>query len=578
MAATIFYDGECPFCTKYVSLLKLRETVGPVALVNLREDAEIRAELASEGFDLDQGMVVDLDGRRVGGAAATNLLAGMSTPSGAFNRLNRLVFNKPLVSAIAYPVLRSGRWLTLFLMGRRTINDEEDGRISRQGLFGLIFAMFSLFHVFNYIFEYTRVPAQWDFLAIFVAALVLLSRPASPRALFFLMLVSTISTIAQAPATSNHTMLRSMVLIGYWLSFFYACVRGLPVASIFANFILAGRGSLLVMYVYGIFHKINTDFLDPEVSCAIWLWDQMLPPFSWIQHPLMDYTAIYATFIVEGIVMLALIVPRARYWGMALGISFHMFLALSNYSAYISFTTLTISLHVLFLSAAQIDRINASSLMGWLKERAQKPTNKLAFLILLFVGGFAMSEGHYNLASLSLLPTVIVVCFMIMREGRDPQSERNQTHSTAAYVIGTFVTALYFVNGALPYAGLKTAQTVNMFSNLRLEGGVSNHLLFTQTPSAFGYLEDVAIFTGQNDDPVFGRYQQTGFGMVYYELLGRLADHPEARVSFTMNGQTYVDVGGADLQDDIEKTLHPAFVRKWFHFRPVQLDRTAACQ
>ncbi|MDP5359073.1 MAG: hypothetical protein NWR52_02825, partial [Paracoccaceae bacterium] len=175
-------------------------------MVNLREDAEIRAELASEGFDLDQGMVVDLDGRRVGGAAATNLLAGMSTPSGAFNRLNRLVFDKPLVSAIAYPVLRSGRWLTLFLMGRRTINDEEDGRISRQGLFGLIFAMFSLFHVFNYIFEYTRVPAQWDFLAIFVAALVLLSRPASPRALFFLMLVSTISTIAQAPATSNHTM------------------------------------------------------------------------------------------------------------------------------------------------------------------------------------------------------------------------------------------------------------------------------------------------------------------------------------------------------------------------------------
>jgi predicted DCC family thiol-disulfide oxidoreductase YuxK len=34
----IVYDGECPFCTQYVKLMRLRETVGIVKPLNARED------------------------------------------------------------------------------------------------------------------------------------------------------------------------------------------------------------------------------------------------------------------------------------------------------------------------------------------------------------------------------------------------------------------------------------------------------------------------------------------------------------------------------------------------------------
>jgi len=94
-------------------MLRLKDALGDVALIDLRTATNKRAELQSEGFDLDQGMVVETDGRRVGGADATNALALMSTPSNLFNRLNQLVFANPLLSAILYPILRSGRWLTL---------------------------------------------------------------------------------------------------------------------------------------------------------------------------------------------------------------------------------------------------------------------------------------------------------------------------------------------------------------------------------------------------------------------------------------------------------------------------------
>lgn len=575
MAATIYYDGECPFCTRYVSLLRLRDTVGDVALVNLRDDAAQAAALTAEGYDLDQGMVVDLDGKRVGGADATHLLATLSTKSGVFNRINRAAFSLPALSGLIYPVLRSGRWFTLFLMGRTTINDTKAVVANRQRIFALLFALFSLFHVFNYLFEYGRWPVSADMVVLFVSALLLLLRPASPRLLFLLILVSTISTVIQAPANSNHTMLRSMFLIGYWLSFIYAMARARPVADVFANAVLAGRGALLVMYFYGIFHKINTGFLDPEVSCAAALWDQMLPPLSWVQSVYMDYAAIYGTFIVEGLLIIALLVPRTRHIGMVGGICFHVLLSFSNFAAYISFTTLTISMHVLFLSATQIDRINGSADMAWLTARAQTWTNKLAFLMLLFGGGMFMMFRDFNIASLCLLPTVIAVCTLVMRHGRLTAADPAPRHTTAALVIGGFVTLLYFVNGAMPYAGLKTAQTVNMFSNLRLEGGVSNHLVFSDPPA--GYVQDVVIPTAWGEAETPEVITDPIFGVVYYELLAELDRNPDLRVSFERNGQVYDNVSAADLRDEIDTTLHHPLIRKYFHFINVILPQPQPC-
>ena len=278
----IYYDGECPFCSRYVKLLRLRQSASDVGITNLRDDANLRQELNQRGFDLDQGMVVEIDDRRIGGADAANALAMMSTPSDMFNRINRLVFSRPALSALFYPVLRSGRWMTLFMMGRQSINENSKDLSSAQVLFSFFFGLFSLFHVFNYAFAYGRFPPQADLIAVFAAALLLLVRPQSSRALFVLMLASLVSTIAQAPAQSNHTMLRTMVLIGYWLSFLYAFMRGKSAADIFDNFILAGRGSLLVMYFFGIFHKINSDFLNPSTSCAVALWQDMPSPLNLI--------------------------------------------------------------------------------------------------------------------------------------------------------------------------------------------------------------------------------------------------------------------------------------------------------
>ena len=122
-AAVIVYDGECPFCSRYVALLRLRDSVGPVRLLNAREPDPIVTELRSAGYDLDEGMVLKYGGRTYHGADCIMMLAMLSTPVGPFNRVNAAIFRSPTASRLLYPVLRTGRNAVLRLLGRTRIAD-----------------------------------------------------------------------------------------------------------------------------------------------------------------------------------------------------------------------------------------------------------------------------------------------------------------------------------------------------------------------------------------------------------------------------------------------------------------------
>ncbi|MEJ6402163.1 DCC1-like thiol-disulfide oxidoreductase family protein [Yoonia sp. 2307UL14-13] len=119
---SVIYDGQCPFCTAYVKMVRLRDAVGVVELIDARGDHPILGTIREQGFDLDEGMVVAMDGEFHHGDAAMTRLAAMTTRSGLFNRLVRLGFGNRTVSKLLYPPLVLGRKLTLRLLGRRPID------------------------------------------------------------------------------------------------------------------------------------------------------------------------------------------------------------------------------------------------------------------------------------------------------------------------------------------------------------------------------------------------------------------------------------------------------------------------
>lgn len=122
----LLYDGECPFCSRYVRHVRLRDAVGSITLANAREHPALVEEVQRLGFDVDTGMVLKLDGNYYHGADCIHALALLTTPAGWFNRLNSVVFRSSTVSRVLYPVLRAGRNLTLRLLGRSRLQPSLD--------------------------------------------------------------------------------------------------------------------------------------------------------------------------------------------------------------------------------------------------------------------------------------------------------------------------------------------------------------------------------------------------------------------------------------------------------------------
>lgn len=117
----VIYDGDCPFCSAYVKMVRLREAAGKVELLNAREPHPIVDEVVAAGFNLDEGMALKIGDEILHGDAVIHRLALMTGPSSIFNRLNWWIFRSPTRSRLLYPWMRGGRNLALRLLGRRKL-------------------------------------------------------------------------------------------------------------------------------------------------------------------------------------------------------------------------------------------------------------------------------------------------------------------------------------------------------------------------------------------------------------------------------------------------------------------------
>ena len=578
MAVTIFYDGQCPFCARYVTLLRLREAVGPVALVDLRADAAARAEIEAAGMVLDQGMVVDLDGRRLHGADAVHGLALLTSPLGPLNRLNARLFGSRWLTRLVYPLLRAGRNATLLLLDRRPLAAEAQGWQSLFTLFSLTFGVFGLMHFMNYAFEYGRFNATVSGWLIPAFSLALIVRPGSHRLFVALVVVMGIDAWLQAPITSNHTILRNFFLLALFAAGLWHGLAGARFLQVFADVVPIGRSLLLVMYVFGIFHKINTDFLDPAVSCAVTLWRAMPPPLAWLEHELIHWLTIYGTFVAEGLIIVMLLAPRLRHWGIVGGIAFHALLAFSGHALYPAFSSLAIALHVLFIAPPTAERILEQPATQRLLARLATPAGVLFVVVAaLMVALFAVFRDYSLAGSSWFLLLIPVALALVLAPRRAPAAPGLGPLLWSPLWWLNVVSLLFLLNNTLPYFGLKTAQAVNMFANLRLEGGVSNHLLLSGPPGPFRYLEDVVRIDDAAGAPLLEHLAGSERELVYYALLDQLDRHPAAVVSFARNGTSHIDQTAQTLATDIEGLLHPLWVRKWFHFRLVDRRTPKPC-
>jgi predicted DCC family thiol-disulfide oxidoreductase YuxK len=119
------YDRECPACNAYCQVVRIRESVGELRIVDARENSEVMNEITSQGLDIDQGMVLKMGNQLYYGSDAVHTLALMGSRSGIFNRINYWIFKSKTISSILYPVLRFFRNFLLKILGKTKINNLE---------------------------------------------------------------------------------------------------------------------------------------------------------------------------------------------------------------------------------------------------------------------------------------------------------------------------------------------------------------------------------------------------------------------------------------------------------------------
>ena len=119
----LVYDKECPACSYYCNLARIRANVGQLILVDAREGGPIMDEITAAGLDIDQGMVLKVGSHLYYGSDAIHALSLMSTRADVFNRLTYRCFRSRSASRVFYPTFRAARNLLLKALGKTKINN-----------------------------------------------------------------------------------------------------------------------------------------------------------------------------------------------------------------------------------------------------------------------------------------------------------------------------------------------------------------------------------------------------------------------------------------------------------------------
>lgn len=117
----IYYDGDCTICQFYMRHLRLVNTVGNVATINLRDTPHTNNTLRTLGYEPNKGMIFVYQNTLFYGSDATHAMALLSSKSNWFNALTARTLKYRWSSRMLYPVFKLLRRCMLVLRGKSLI-------------------------------------------------------------------------------------------------------------------------------------------------------------------------------------------------------------------------------------------------------------------------------------------------------------------------------------------------------------------------------------------------------------------------------------------------------------------------
>jgi len=455
-------------------------------------------------------------------------------------------------------------------------------------IFSVVFAFYSLFHM-----HYDQSNELAVRLPILLCASLVLFRPAVPLFLAALAAALLFEHWMGMPTGSNHTIMSfifsAIILIAVCIQAVQK--RGWPddAQEIFSIIAPAGRVLLITMYFFGVFHKINTDFLNPDSSCASALVSFFIffGPDTQIERSAL-YIASYGALIAETVILILLLVPRTRYWAVCAGVLFHFLIALSAYRNYIPFTLFCTALHMLFLDGSMLARLKGS--LWWQAFRAPAfqslRMGVLLYAAVMFAIYSKVAADELDPArsivlwlTLGILLSLVILIYDYPGKGKSSSNTLGTPPTrTGRIQRGLYlgVTGLFFLSCFSPYIGLKSSQAIAMFSNLHVENGVSNHLIFKKQIPWFDNLNHSVEIVSVSDlnNPLIN-YPAPDVQMARYAFEDFMSRHPDLKVTYIIDGETKTLDGMTSEQ--IKAWTKNPIARKFMVFEPIYMKLPKTC-
>lgn len=349
------------------------------------------------------------------------------------------------------------------------------------------------------------------------------------------------------------------------------------------------------VYFSIIISKLNWAFFDLDISCLSGMIEEAEANRPLIT-PLLGLFEVDFYFwffmVAETLLPIMLVFRRTRLAAFYFGVPFHLLLGLMGHWPFSAFM-LALYILVAMPSLKEVLRPHVERADNIRRDMAPFLSGTVAFAILNIL---------VLLSALVLKPSVTWLLWSsvfaaAMLLGAVREHLRNGLFSgsgtTDMWVkkpgllwIGL---AIVVANSVSPYIGFKTNTSIAMYSNMRTEGNVNNHLFMPAIP-IFGFQNDLVEVIDSNNDEILelkthlARYGYVGqefpVYQAYFELrraVGNIDDE-NLEITYTRNGELRTFKRGAE--DNVDTNLDqpaPLILRKVAYFRPVFKGETSYC-
>lgn len=393
-----------------------------------------------------------------------------------------------------------------------------------------------------------------------IAALVLLLRPTSLNRLVAVFALIIVEFAVSLPEPLNHDVLLAGGALGALVDLAWQRARGAaPVDGatfFFERVAPMFRVAFILMWFAAALAKINRGFLSADTSCALWIVDSIPLLDTGVFPQPVRAVIVGATVLTELSIPVLLLMRRTRLAGIAMGWMFHFIAALAGHTA---FSGVGWSMYLLFLPAGTLAAMADVGIERWRGVAAatrdrlvaawRHPATAPILICLWLIAVVVLQQmpaiwlnraRRYGamLPYVALAPVWAWLVWQGLQRRAGAARDASAAASLRLHTVACVVVALMFVNALTPYIGLKTRYSFTMYSNIRTEAGLWNHLVIPQAVRLAELADELVRVTrvaGVGDDgdvaAILGEQVPTG------EARRVLAPHPDATAVYELDGQ-----------------------------------------